>query len=387
LQRYYSLDVFRGATVCLMILVNNPGSWSFIYPPLRHAPWHGCTPTDLVFPFFLFAVGNALSFVMPKMEALPTGQAVAKIGKRGALIFGIGLLLNWYPFVQWHDDQLITKSLENLRIFGVLQRIGIVYSLAALVLYFFKTRGATYIAMLILIGYWLITRFGGYAAADGSIDPYSLEGFWGTHLDRTLLGENHLYHGEGVAFDPEGIASTLPAIAQVIFGFLVGQYIQLKGKTESMVANLFVSGLVLWIAGMAWGLEFPINKKIWSSSYTLYTSGLATMLLAALIQLIEFRNWNGTWSRFFAVFGKNPLFIFVMSALVPKTLALVRIADGVNADGSVKYLSPLSWFYQHICAPVSSKPENGSLLYAVIFISVFWAMAWWLDKRKIYIKV
>jgi len=386
-QRFYSLDVFRGATVCLMILVNNPGSWSYIYPPLKHAPWHGCTPTDLVFPFFLFAVGNALSFVMPKMEAMPAGKALGKIVKRGALIFGIGLLLNWYPFVQWQDNQLVAKSFGNLRIFGVLQRIGIAYTLAALVLYFFKTRGAAYMAMVTLLAYWLITRFGGYAAPDGSIDPYSLEGFWGTHLDRALLGDKHLYHGEGVAFDPEGIASTLPAIAQVIFGFLAGQYIQIKGKTESMVANLFVSGLVLWLAGMAWGLEFPINKKIWTSSYVLYTSGLASMILAAMIQLIEFRGWKGAWSRFFDVFGKNPLFIFVMSALVPKTLALIRIPTGTGDDGREKFSSPLGWFYQHICAPVSSKPENGSLLYAVIFITVFWAMAWWLDKRKIYIKV
>ncbi|MFT4024001.1 MAG: DUF5009 domain-containing protein, partial [Flavihumibacter sp.] len=175
--------------------------------------------------------------------------------------------------------------------------------------------------------------------------------------------------------------------AQVIFGFLAGQYIQLKGKTESMVANLFVSGLVLWLAGMAWGLEFPVNKKIWTSSYVLYTSGLATMILAAMIQLIEFRGWKGAWSRFFDVFGKNPLFIFVMSALVPKTLAMIRIPNGIGDDERQQFTSPLGWFYQNICAPVSDKPENGSLLYALIFITVFWAMAWWLDRRNIYIKV
>lgn len=366
-----------------MIMVNNPGSWSYIYSPLRHASWHGCTPTDLVFPFFLFAVGNALSFVMPKMETIPAGEAVTKIIKRGLLIFGIGLLLNWFPFVQWNDNQLIAKPISHLRIFGVLQRIGIAYTLGALAVYFFKSRGAAFFAMTTLLAYWLITRFCGQPG----IDPYSLEGFWGTHLDRAVLGDGHIYHGEGVGFDPEGIASTLPAIAQVIFGYLAGQYIQLKGKNESMVANLFVSGLILWLGGMAWGLEFPINKKIWSSSYVLYTCGLATMILAAMIQLIEFRHWKGRWSHFFDVFGKNPLFIYVMSALIPKSLALVRIPNGVTQQGKSKFTSPLGWFYEHVCAPLSDKPENGSFLYAVIFITVLWMMAWYMDKRKIYVRV
>lgn len=370
-----------------MILVNNPGSWSHIYGPLKHAPWHGCTPTDLVFPFFLFAVGNALSFVLPKMQALTDTQAVGKILKRGLFIFGIGLFLNWFPFMQWSDNQIIAKPFEKLRILGVLQRIALAYTFAALVLYYLKARAGMYTAMLILLGYWLITAFWGVPAADGSIDPYSLEGFWGTHLDRSILGSNHLYRGEGVAFDPEGLASTFPAIAQVIFGFLVGDYIQQKGKNESMVANLFVSGIVLWLTGMAWGLEFPINKKIWTSSYVLYTSGLASMILATMIQLIEFRGWKGAWSRFFDVFGKNPLFIFVMSALIPKSLALIRIPNGSDDAGKQKFTSPLGWFYEHICAPIFSKPENGSLLYAIIFISVFWLMAWYMDKKKWYVKV
>ncbi|KIC94691.1 acyltransferase family protein [Flavihumibacter solisilvae] len=381
-QRFYSLDVFRGATVCLMILVNNPGTWGAIFDPLEHAKWHGCTPTDLVFPFFLFAVGNALAFVMPRMQQMPQSQALTKIIRRGVSIFLIGLLLNWFPFVKWDGAELVFKPFSTLRIFGVLQRIALAYTFAALIIYFFKTKGAFYTATILLLGYWVITAMCGDPA-----DPYSLEGFWGTGLDRSLLGADHLYKGEGVPFDPEGLASTIPAIAQVIFGFLVGDYIQQKGKNAEMVANLFVAGVTLWLAGMAWGLVFPINKKIWTSSYVLYTIGLAIMILTTFIQLIEFRNWKGGWSRFFDVFGKNPLFIFVMSGVIPKLLALVRIPNGMNDQGQQKYVSPLGWFYEHICKPVSTKLETGSLLYAVLFILFFWFMAWVMDQKKWYVKV
>lgn len=381
-QRFHSLDVFRGATVCLMILVNNPGTWSHIFDPLEHAKWHGCTPTDLVFPFFLFAVGNALAFVMPKLQQMPQRDAVLKILKRGILIFLIGLLLNWFPFVKWDDGQLIGKPLSTLRIFGVLQRIALAYTFAALIVYFFRAKGAFYIATVLLLGYWVITAMAGDPA-----DPYSLEGFWGTQLDRSLFSADHLYKGEGVPFDPEGLASTIPAIAQVILGFMAGDYIQQKGKNTDMVANLFVAGVVLWLAGMAWGLVFPINKKIWTSSYVLYTTGLAILLLSTMIQLIEFRGWKGGWSRFFDVFGKNPLFIYVLSGVIPKLLWLIRIPNGVNAEGQPKFTNPLGWFYEYICKPVSAKPETGSLLYAIVLIIFFWSIAWWMDKKKWYVRV
>jgi predicted acyltransferase len=370
-----------------MILVNNPGDWGHIYGPLKHAPWAGCTPTDLVFPFFLFAVGNALGFVMPALQQMNRSAALTKILKRGLLIFAIGLLLNWYPFIKWEENALVAKPFYTLRIFGVLQRIALAYTFAALIVYFFKLRGAFFAAAILLLGYWVISLFSGYPAPDGSIDPFSLEGFWGTHADRMLLGANHLYKGEGAPFDPEGLASTLPAIAQVIFGFMVGDYIRSKGKTADMVANLFVAGVVLWLAGMAWGQVFPINKKIWSSSYVLYTSGLATILLATLVQLIEFGGHRGALTRFFDVFGKNPLFIFVLSALVPKTLALIRIEAGLTAAGEPKFLNPLGWFYENICKPISARPENSSLLYAILFIVFFWSLAWWLNKKKWYLKL
>ncbi len=381
-QRYYSLDVYRGATVVLMILVNNPGSWSHIYAPLKHASWHGCTPTDLVFPFFLFAVGNAMAFVMPRLEAAGTSAFLKKIFKRTLLIFSIGLLLNWSPFFRWQDDQLVLKSLSTIRIFGVLQRIALCYLFASLIVYFVKARGAFVIAATVLLGYWVLCLLLGNLA-----DPYSLEGFWGTHVDRHLLGKNHIYTGEGVPFEPEGLISTIPAIVQVILGYITGQYIQLKGKTYEMITNLFVAGAVLSFAGWCWDMVFPINKKIWSSSYVVFTSGLAITVLSVMIYTIEFRKYSGLVTRFFDVFGKNPLFIFVLSGFLPRLLALIRIFDHTGADGQPVYITPFGWFYKHICMPVSENLNNGSLLYAVAMIVFYWLIVFWMDERKLYVRV
>ncbi len=389
-QRYYALDIFRGATVAFMIMVNNPGSGEYIYAPLDHAKWHGCTPTDLVFPFFLFAVGNAMSFVMPRMEQRGTSYFLKKIIKRTLLIFFIGLFLNWSPFLMWQNDRLVFKPwewttndgvLHGIRILGVLQRIALAYFFASLIVYFFKTKGAFVFSVVILLTYWFLCFVLGYKN-----DPYSLSGYFGTHIDKAVLGEAHMYHGEGIAFDPEGIASTLTSIVQVIFGYIAGQYIQQKGKNYEMLSNLFIAGVVLVFTGFAWDLVFPINKKIWTSSYVLYTTGLAIFTLSTLIFLIEFKNFRGKWSRFFDAFGKNPLFIFVLSGFLPRVLSLIRI-NSISETGKPVYISPFGWFYQHVCKNVSADLRNGSLLYALCIIFFYWFIAYMLDKKKVYIKV
>lgn len=381
-QRYYSLDVFRGATVALMILVNNPGSWGHIFGPLKHAPWHGATPTDLVFPFFLFAVGNAMAFVMPRFEQAGQGVFWKKVIKRTLLIFAIGLFLNWSPFIKWDGETLVGKPWENVRILGVLQRIALCYFFASVIVFYAKARGSFVISGILLLVYWLICLLLG---APG--DPYSLQGWFGTQIDINLLGVTHIYKGEGVPFDPEGLPSTLAAIVQVIFGFLVGQYIQQKGKSFEMLSNLFVAGLVLVFTGYCWDLVFPINKKIWTSSYTLYTSGLAILVLGTLIFLIEFKEKRGAWSRFFDVFGKNPLFIFVLSGFLPRMLALFRWEDHISPEGKPMYTSAFPWFYEHICKNLSTDLRVGSLLYALCMIAMYWSIVYLLDKKKIYIKV
>ena len=390
-QRFYSLDVFRGATVALMILVNNPGSWGHIYAPLEHAPWHGVTPTDLVFPFFLFAVGNAMSFVLPKLEAAGESVFWKKIIRRTVLIFLIGLFLNWFPFIKWDNGHLVVKpwsyittdgKVAGVRIFGVLQRIALCYFFASVIAHYFKQKGAFVVSAFILLAYWFLCLVANPA------DPFSLAGWFGTNIDLALVGEAHIYKGEGTSFDPEGLMSIFGAIVQVIFGYLAGSYILQKGKTTEMVNGLFVAGCVLIFTGYCWDMVFPINKKIWTSSYTIYTTGLAILILAVMINLIEFKGWKGKWSSFFDMFGKNALFIFVMSGVLPRLFALIQIPGGIATDGKPIYLTPFNWFYENVCKPIlPAEPKIGSLIYALCFITMMWSFAWLLNKKKIYIKV
>lgn len=390
-QRFYSLDVFRGATVCLMILVNNPGSWSHMYAPLEHAPWHGLTPTDLVFPFFLFAVGNAMAFVMPKLEAGGYLMFWKKVVKRSLLIFAIGLFLTWWPFVKWSDGSLVLKpwyyldakgNEQGVRILGVLPRIAICYFFASVIIYYLKPRAAFYTGLILLLLYWALCFLLG-----DKTDPYSMKGWFGNDVDKAVLGAAHMYKGEGMLFDPEGLTSTMSAIVQVIFGFMVGDYIQKKGKSFEMVAGLFVAGIAFILAGFCWDMVFPINKKIWTSSYTVYTTGLAIVTIATMIYMIEFKNVKGGLSRFFDVFGKNALFVFALSAFLPKGLALIRIPDHLNAKGVMVYTNPWNWLYQKVFIHIPGDPKLGSLLFALWVITLMWAICWWMDKKKIYVKV
>lgn len=401
-KRYYSLDVFRGATVALMILVNNPGSWSHIFAPMKHAPWHGVTPTDLVFPFFLFAVGNALAFVMPRLREGGDGLFWKKVIKRTVLIFGIGLFLNWWPFVQWSGDNLIFRSWVNpdnpeqgIRILGVLQRIALAYFFASILVYYLKEKTLIWLSAGVLFFYWGIT------ALSGGGDPYSLEGWFGTQIDKTILGEAHMYKGEGVPFDPEGLVSTLPAIIQVVFGYLTGILIRNRGSVDwlwrkfpqtqeeqyKLVSVLMLAGFILLVLGWTWSLGFPINKKIWTSSYVLYTTGLAILTIGAMVWYIEIGGVKNKVTRFFDVFGKNPLFIFVLSGLLPRLMSLIRIDNGVSEEGTQLYTSPLAWYYHSVCAKIPGPPEWGSFLYAFTFLVVMWVICYYLDKKRIYIKV
>lgn len=381
-KRYYSLDVFRGATVALMILVNNPGTWGHIFSPLEHAKWQGCTPTDLVFPFFLFAVGNAMSFVIPKLKTDNSFIFWKKTIKRTLLIFAIGLFLNWSPFIKWVNESIEFKLWENVRILGVLQRIAIAYFFAMMICFFLKKKKIIIVSILILLIYWILNIVFG-----NSVDPYSLSGYFGTQVDIKVLGLSHIYKGEGIPFDPEGLISAIPAIIQICIGFLVGNFIIEKGKSFEMLSKLFVAGIILIVLGLLWDLEFPINKKIWSSSYVLYTSGLAILTIGFMIYFIEFKNQKNTITRFFDVFGKNPLFIFVLSGFLPRVSAMFRWVKDIDELGNKHYTSFFPWFYETVCKPISSDLRIGSLLYAIIIIIFYWVIAYLLNKKKIYIKV
>ncbi len=413
-HRLRSLDVFRGATVALMILVNNPGHWGHLYPPLAHASWHGLTPTDLVFPWFLFAVGNALALVMARDHPLGaasstpgSGLTWARVARRTALIFAIGLFLNASPFVGWDaSGELVQRSWENLRFMGVLQRIALAYGAAAVIVMAFNSavrrRATLGAAALLLLGYWAACLIWGASA-----DPYSLEGFFGTALDRHVLGANHLYKGEGVPFDPEGLASTVPAIAQVLLGWWVGDTLARAKADQTLgwetVARLFLAASALLVLAYAWQLAMPLNKKIWTSSYVLATTGLAMAALAVLLRCIDMpvrggpqpggalRVAGAAGARLMEAFGQNALFVFVLSGFLPRVLALLRWPNGLKADGSVAYTSALPWLYDHVFAPlgaaVSSDLRWGSFLFALANMAAYGALALWLARRRIFIRV
>ena len=365
-QRYLALDVLRGMTVALMILVNNPGSWAHIYAPLEHAAWQGCTPTDLVFPFFLFVVGVSMFFSFTRYGSQLNKESLKKIGKRTLLIFAIGLFLNSFP--QWSADY------SNLRIMGVLQRIALAYGLAALLVLSVNKKYLPFVGGFILLIYWGLVIWG------GGTDPYSLQGTVAIPFDTALLGVNHLYKGFGIPFDPEGIFSTLPSIVTVVIGYLAGSIIKETPK-EKVPLRLAMIGLLGVIAGWLWGYYFPISKPIWSSSYVLYTAGWASFVLSLLIWLIDLKGYS-SWCTFFVVFGVNPLFIFAFSGLWGRILG--RMVHIPTADA--KMINGSTWLYNTLFLPLAGE-LNGSLLYAISHVLLFWLLGYVLFKKKIFIKV
>ncbi len=384
-----TLDAFRGATVAAMILVNNPGSWQHLYAPLAHAAWHGWTPTDLVFPFFLFAVGNALALTLPAQLSPATDHFGAKWLRRTLLIFGIGLLLNAWPFLKWDiDGALRLKDFEALRIMGVLQRIALCWAVAALVVRFGGLRGAAITAAGLLVVYPILCLL----FAQGA-DPWSLEGFFGTALDRMLLGEAHLYRGEGVPFDPEGLASTIPAIAQVLIGYLVGTALLRHRHDPALARWLLLAATLAVTAALAAQELVPINKKLWTSTYVLLTSGLAVVAVLMLRVLVQPRAPGRAPApaaapiRAFEAFGRNALFIFALSGLLPRSLALIRLEDGVDAAGEPRWVTLLPWLYRTCFEPLAADPRTGSLLFAIANLAFYWAIAREMDRRRWYIKV
>ena len=375
-HRSTALDALRGSAVALMILVNNPGSWSHLYPPFAHAPWHGCTPTDLVFPFFLFAVGASMAFALD--AATPAREFWPKVIKRVIAIFAIGLFLNASPFVRWNEaGELVLRNVDNLRYLGVLQRIALAYLGAAVVIRFFGIQQAWRVAALLLLAYWAAC----VAFANGG-EPYGLEGFFGTAIDRALLGPAHLYQGEGAPFDPEGLTSAWPAVAQVLLGAAAGRWLRRDAPSPALVARLLITAALLLVVAYAWQLAMPLNKKLWTSSYVLHTTGLALVALALAMQVLDIRSWRSGALHAIVAFGRNAMLVFFLSGLVPRVLALLRWKD----EGDL-WVTPLPWLYRHVFALIPGDPRLGSLAYAVALLALFGTLAWWLDKRRWYWRV
>lgn len=371
LERYLSLDVLRGLTIALMVVVNTPGSWDAIYAPFRHAAWHGFTPTDWVFPSFLFVVGNAMSFSIRKKGGVNDNTFLRKAMKRSLIIFLIGLFLNAYPFVRLNEaGDLILKDFTAIRIFGVLQRIALCYCIASLVLHYQRASGAIVFSALVLFGYWAVM----YIFGEGP-DRYSLEGNAALKLDLWLINPNNLYRGEGIPFDPEGILSTFPAAVNVLGGYFAGQFIQKGGNTKATVLKLMVVGSVLVASGLLWDIAFPINKKIWTSSFVLLTVGINLLVIGLLIYIVEIMNLK-RWTYFFEVFGKNPLVLYALSGMIVKTMSLIKINE----------LDLKTWLFNNFFLSVLN-PENASLSYALSYMLLIWLIGYLMDRKKIYVKV
>jgi predicted acyltransferase len=360
--RLLSLDVFRGITIAGMVLVNDPGSWEHIYWPLEHAQWHGWTPTDLVFPFFLFIVGVAITLSLgSRVESGGVTRDVYwKIIKRTLIIFGIGLFLNGLPHF----------PLSVWRIPGVLQRIAVCYCLASIIFINTRVRTQILISVVLLVGYYLLVNFvpaPGFAAGD-----LTKEGSLPSYVDRVVFGK-HVW-AQAKVYDPEGILSTIPALVTTLIGVLTGSWLRNERSRIEKVAGMFVAGAVLIAVGWAWNAFFPINKALWTSSYVLFTGGLALQFLGLCYWLIDIKGYR-RWAKPFEIFGMNAIALYVLADLLANLFELIKVR-GDSIGGGI---------YNFFAAFLS--PTNASLAFAIVFVLICFVFMWLLYRRRIFIKI
>ncbi|WP_299291390.1 DUF5009 domain-containing protein [uncultured Mucilaginibacter sp.] len=368
--RLLSLDVFRGITVAFMTLVNNPGDWGHIYTPLEHSEWNGCTPTDLVFPFFLFIVGVSIVYALEskKTDLSLHRKLIIGVLRRAVILYLIGLVLNLFPYLHF----------STVRIPGVIQRIAVVYAIAGL-FYIYGNRKVWINAfVIILVAYFLIMTFipvpgVGYA----NLNPETNLGAW---IDRTILGEAHLWKSSKT-WDPEGILSTVPAVATALFGILVGTYLKRKDKADAQkVSWLFAVGVLAVIAGLLVDLFFPINKALWTSSFVLYTGGLATIGLTLLYWLVDVQGYK-RFTKPFVIFGVNAITVYTLSGLIPRVLSMITVH---NAAG--KTVNGHEYLYDTFFTPYFS-PINASLAGGLTYVLIWFVILWLMYRKNIIIKV
>jgi predicted acyltransferase len=377
-KRLTSLDVFRGIAITGMILVNMVGVADEVYPPLLHADWNGWTPTDLVFPFFLFIVGVAMAFSLSKYTDSTVGSPLTKGGwggiywrilRRSAILFALGLLLNGF----WNYD------LSSIRIMGVLQRISLAYLFAALVVLKLPRRWQWVTAFLLLIGYWLAMSF--VPVPGYGVGNLTREGNLGAYIDRLIIGTAHLYKGDkfNSMGDPEGLFSTLPAAVTVLLGYFTGDWLRKQPIKSRTSLNMVIVGLSCLVIGQVWGYWFPINKKLWTSSYVVFTAGWALVLLAVCYEFIEVRE-RRRWGKPFEIVGLNAIFVFVASVLMIKILVKTHIGTGEKAP------TTYTWIYEHVFVPWAGA-MNGSLLFALVTVLFWWVVLYIMYQRRWFFKV
>ena len=377
-SRLLSLDVFRGMAVAGMVLVNNPGSWAAIYPPLEHAEWNGWTPTDFVFPFFLFIVGVAIALALGKR--VETGSVnrdlYLKIVKRTIVIFLLGTFLATFPFYNFTKESWIDPA--NVRILGVLQRIAICYFFTALIFLHTNWKQQAVIAVALLLLYWALMTL---ISVPGCEVTTMNDKFCNlaAYIDRQILTENHIWRQSKV-FDPEGLLSTIPAIATCFAGVLTGQWLRKKRDDYQKVSALFFFGVVLCALGWIWNFWFSINKSLWTSSYVVYMAGLALCFFAACYWLIDIKGYR-RWAKPFIIFGVNALFLFVGSGVMARLLGIIKV---FGADGN--RISLQEYIFDNIFLPLAA-PVNASLLFAICFILFWLFLLWLLYRKRIFVKI
>lgn len=385
-NRLLSLDILRGITIAGMILVNNPGTWSSIYAPLRHAPWNGLTPTDLVFPFFMFIMGISTYFSLRKYNFKCTWPAVRKIVFRSLMILLIGWAVAWlslflrrvnnpeYEFLQ------AVFNFSDIRTLGVLPRLAICYGITALLAITLRHNWLKWLTVLLLVAYSIVLLLGnGFEFSDSNVISI---------VDHKVIGERHMYadtiDGVRLKFDPEGLLSTLPSIAHCLIGFLCGAMIIATKNNEKRAFNLFIIGAILTMSGFLLSYGLPINKKVWSPTFVLTTCGLASTLLGLLIWIIDIKG-RKKWSFFFEVFGINPLFLYVQSAVLSILFGFIKVPLSAAESG---FVSIHTLIYKYFLVPLCAENVTlASLLYAIIFVLLNWSVGLVLYKKKIYIKL
>ncbi|MDQ1140991.1 acyltransferase family protein [Pedobacter agri] len=381
-QRLLSLDFFRGLTVAAMILVNNPGSWGHIYAPLEHAEWNGCTPTDLIFPFFLWIVGVSIAFAMSTSKSDPAmhSKTIVKALKRGIILYLLGFFLAIFGKLMGvvFDGKSLIEAFQTVRLLGVLQRIGIVFIISSIIFLKFSNKAIFRIFISILAIYWALMTFVpvpgiGYANMEKETNLAA----W---IDRAILTESHTW-ASAKTWDPEGVLSTLPAIGTCLFGILVGVWMRRKDiDNATKVAWIFTAGIAAIILGLLWDLQFPINKSLWTSSYVLYAGGLASVGLALCFWLIDVQGYKKITTPF-VVYGLNAITVFFLAGLMPRVLNLIKIN---NTDGTKTAL--LEKFYTTFYTPYFS-PVNASLVWAITYVLGFYVLLYIMYKKNIIIKV
>jgi len=367
-ERLLSLDIFRGITILLMILVNNPGSWSHVYSPLRHAEWNGCTPTDLVFPFFLFIVGVTTAFSLGRIkdQEKDLKPFFIRLIQRSATLFLLGLLLAGFP----------NYDLSTIRIPGVLQRIAVVYLFTGIIFLTAKKENIVYIFAFLLLLYWgLMTLIPVPGVGYANLEPATNLGAW---LDLSLLGK-HLWSGSKV-WDPEGLLSTIPAIGTALLGIMTGSWLKSNNEKTTKTVWMFFYGVVLMALGYVWDFWFPINKSIWTSSYVVYTGGLALVFLAFCYWLIDVKG-KKWWIKPFHIYGTNAIAVFFLSGIMGRLLNLIKVENSIRESISLK-----NYIYQEYYLSLFS-PINASLMFALSYILLWLFLMWLLYRKNIFIKV